>query len=67
MTQWLRALTVLPEDPGSISQHPHGGSHLSVTPVLEDPTPSHRHTCRQDHNAHEIKINKKNYGGKVIV
>ena len=30
--------------PGVSFQHPHGGSQLSVTPVPEDPTPSHRHT-----------------------
>ncbi|CAO2583729.1 17-beta-hydroxysteroid dehydrogenase 13 [Lemmus lemmus] len=29
--------------PGFDSQHPHGSSQLSVTPVPRDPTPSHRH------------------------
>jgi hypothetical protein len=43
---------------GFDSQHPHGSSQLSVTPVPGDPTPSHRHTCRQNTNAHEIKVNK---------
>jgi hypothetical protein len=33
MAQWLRAHTVLPYL-GFNSQHPHGGSQLSVTPVL---------------------------------
>lgn len=26
-----------------------------MTPVPEDPTPSHRHECRQNSNAHTIK------------
>jgi hypothetical protein len=39
------------------SQHPHGNT--TVTPVPEDPTPSHRHTCRQNTDAHEIKIKIK--------
>lgn len=45
------------------SQHPHGDSELSVTPVSEGPTPSsglsgHQahlrctHTCRQDTHMH---------------
>ena len=38
------------------SQHPHGSSKLSVTPVPGDLTPSHRHTYRQNTNAHEIKM-----------
>ena len=38
MAQWLRALAVLAEDPGS--QHPHCGSQPSVTPGSEDLTPS---------------------------
>jgi hypothetical protein len=40
--------------PGFNSQHPHGGSQLSVTPVPEDPIPSHRYTCRQHTNAQKI-------------
>jgi hypothetical protein len=36
----------------------HGDSQLSVTPFI-DLTSSHRHMCRQDRNAHEIKINLK--------
>jgi hypothetical protein len=45
--------------PGSHSQHPHGSPQLPVTSVLGDPTPSFRHTCIQNTNASEIKINKK--------
>jgi len=30
MVQWLKAVAVLPEDPSSISQPPHGSSQLSV-------------------------------------
>jgi hypothetical protein len=40
------------------SQQPHGNLQLSVTPVPGDPMPSHRYTCRQNTNAHKIKINK---------
>jgi hypothetical protein len=36
------------------SQQTHGRSQLSVN--CEDLTPSHRHTCRKNSNAHEIKI-----------
>jgi hypothetical protein len=42
---------------GFNSQHPHGSSHLSVPPVPEDPTSSHRHACRQNTDVYEIKIN----------
>ena len=55
MAQQLRALAALPEDLSSISQHPHGSSQLSITPVPGDPAPLYRHTCRQNANAHEIK------------
>lgn len=37
MMQWLTELAVLTEDLGS--QHPHSGSHLSITPVPGDPVP----------------------------
>lgn len=37
MVQWLRELAVLTEDLGS--QHPHSGSHLSITPVPGDLMP----------------------------
>jgi hypothetical protein len=43
--------------PGFNSQHPHGSSQLSVTPVPGDLTPSHRHTSTQNNSAHEIKKN----------
>jgi hypothetical protein len=32
---------------------------MAVTLLPEDLIPSHRHPCRQNINAHEIKINKK--------
>jgi len=35
-----------PRVPRFNSQHPHGGSQLSVTPVSGDPTPSHRHASK---------------------
>ena len=37
------------------SQHPHGSSQLSLTPVPGDPTPSLRHACRSNTNDHVIK------------
>ena len=43
---------------GFHSQHTHGSSQLSTTPVSEDPTDSHRNKCRQNTNTNEIKINK---------
>ena len=43
MAQQLRVLAALPEVPSS-----HGSSHLSITPVPGDPTPSHRHIGRQN-------------------
>lgn len=58
MVQQIGALTALPSrGPGFDCQDTHGGSQLSVTPVLEDPTHSsdstepdtqmvHIHTCR---------------------
>ena len=39
------------------SQHPHDSSQLSVTPVAGDLTFSYRHTCRQNTNTREIKVN----------
>jgi hypothetical protein len=57
IAQQLRVLAALSEDLGSFnSYYPHGSSQLSVTPVPGNPTPSNRHTCRQNTNAHEIKI-----------
>lgn len=49
----LRPPVALPED-----LHPHGSSLLPVTPVTGDPTPSERHTCRQN-NEHRNKFLKK--------
>jgi hypothetical protein len=46
-------MAALPEKPGSIPSTP-GRSQLFVTPVLGDPTPSYKHTCRQTANACEI-------------
>ena len=57
MAQWLRAHTVLPYL-GFNSQHPHGGSQLSVTPVPGGLIPSHRHTYKHNTNTHKIKRKK---------
>lgn len=48
------------------SQHPHGSSQSSVTPVLGDMTPSHRHACRSNTNAHKKRLSgyRKNWRGK---
>ena len=35
-------------------QHPPDSSQLSISPVPGHPTPSHRHTHRQNTNAHKI-------------
>jgi hypothetical protein len=44
--------------PGFDSQQPHGSSHLSVTPVAGNLTPSQRQKCRQNTNALKIKVIK---------
>ena len=54
MAQMLRALAALTRGPGFNSQHSHGGSLLSVTPVPGLLMPSHRHTCTENINAHKI-------------
>lgn len=36
----MRAVVAVAEDPGLISQHPHGVSKSSVTPVPGEPMPS---------------------------
>lgn len=42
------------------SQHPHGGCHLSVTPVPgTHPAPSHQPTCKRNTNAQNQVIEKK--------
>jgi hypothetical protein len=53
----LETTGFFPKGPVLGSQNPQGSPQLCVTPGL---TPSHRHTytCRQNANAHEIKINK---------
>jgi hypothetical protein len=53
MIPLLRTLAVLPEVLEFSSQHSHGISQLYVTLVPGDPTPSHKHTCRQNANARE--------------
>lgn len=42
-------------DPGFSSQQPYASAWLSVAPAPGDPTPSCRHTRRQNVNAHELK------------
>ena len=54
--------------PGLDSQHPHGSSQLSVTPVSGDLMPSsvllgdqalhmvHRHTCKQKAHIHKLDV-----------
>jgi hypothetical protein len=66
----LKSAGQFPKGPGLASQHPHGSSQLSITPVLRDPMPSsslcthctrvvHRHTCVQaKHHTHKIKFKK---------
>lgn len=58
MVQWLEALAVLPEDPSSF---PAPTWQLTI----EDPMPSHRHTCWQNTNAHKVNksFNKPEYMG----
>jgi hypothetical protein len=59
MAQPLKALTgCSSRGPEFNSQHLHGSSQLSVTPVPGDRTASHRHTYSQNTNAYKIKINK---------
>jgi hypothetical protein len=40
MDQWLRVLAAFPEDPGLVTQNPHGGLQPSVTPVSGHLIPS---------------------------
>jgi hypothetical protein len=40
LAHWLRKLTALPDEPVFSSQHPYGGSELSITPVPRDQAPS---------------------------
>jgi hypothetical protein len=46
MAQWVRVLTALSKDPGSVARSILGGSQIPVTKVPEDLRPSfnlHRH------------------------
>ena len=45
-------------EPGFNFLHPHGSSHLSVTPVPGDLMPSYRHTHTNDTKAHKMLIKK---------
>jgi hypothetical protein len=58
MTQQLRVLAALTEDSGSIPSI-HMAAHNCVTPIPGDLTPSHRHICRQNTNAHLKKKKTK--------
>jgi hypothetical protein len=40
MAQWIRTLAALPRGSEFNSQHPHGSSQQSVTPITGEPTPS---------------------------
>ena len=55
MAQWLGALAVLPEDPGSVPGT-HKTAYTYVTSVPGLLIPSHSYKCRQNTNKH-IKIN----------
>ena len=44
--------------PGFNAQHPNGSSHLSVLSVPRDLAGILTYACRQNTNAHKIKINK---------
>jgi hypothetical protein len=52
-------------EPGFNSQHPHGTSQLSTTPVSRDLI-SHSHICMQNTNEYKIKINKSLLNFEVI-
>ena len=71
MAHWLRTLAALPEDLGSIPSTYMAVHKLPVTPVLGYVAPSHRHACRQNISAHEIKINnlylKKNHDSLELI
>ena len=59
MAQWLRVLTVLPEDLGSIPSI-HMAAHNCNSSVPVNLAPSHRHTYRKNTNMHKVKISKLN-------
>lgn len=55
MAQGLNALSALPEDPGSFPE-PRYLLTIVCTSVHMEPT-SHRHTHRQNTNAHKMQVN----------
>lgn len=60
--KWVRALTTLPEDLGSVPQHPCGDSQPSTTQALEDLTPTSvgtAHTWCTDIQAGKTSITQK--------
>jgi hypothetical protein len=50
----IKSIGYSSREPTFNSQHPHGSSQPSVTPVPGNMTPSHRHTFRQNTIAHKI-------------
>ena len=54
MAQQLRALTALPE---FSPQRPHGSSQLWLCNCSHTAVSVHRHTCRQNTQTRNIKIN----------
>lgn len=52
-----RRLSCFSRGPRFDSQNSHGSSYLPKPPVSGDPTPSYRHTCGQNTNVHEIRVN----------
>ena len=68
MTQWLRGLAVLPEDPGSIPRT-NVEAHTMHNSISRDPILScslqgqktHTHGTRTNTYTHKIKINKSIY------
>ena len=57
LERWLKLWLYLPEDPGSILSPTW--QLTTVTTNSDDLTPYHKHTCRQNTNAHKIKIVKE--------
>jgi hypothetical protein len=60
---WLG--TLVPEDPGSIPV-PTWQIIASVTTVLGELTPSHRHAYKQNINTHKRKINQSIKNIKIV-
>lgn len=59
MAQQLQALAILPVDPGPVPI-----THMAAL-VPGDPTPLHRHTCRQNPSAHQVR--SKSLTGVVLL